>query len=68
MTIKDKLTSMLDGKWENHTLPFFWQHGEEDEVLIEELITSTTQAAERYVSSPVPTRSLRVVAGLTMYA
>ena len=37
MTIKDKLSSMLDGKWENHTLPFFWQHGEEDEVLIEEL-------------------------------
>ncbi|MBR5448074.1 MAG: hypothetical protein IKV40_06590, partial [Clostridia bacterium] len=37
MTLKNKLTNMLDGKWENHTLPFFWQHGEEDEVLIEEL-------------------------------
>jgi len=29
--------SMLDGKWENYILPFFWQHGE-DEAILRELV------------------------------
>lgn len=29
--------SMLEGKWENYILPFFWQHGE-DEAILRELV------------------------------
>lgn len=28
-----KLESLLNGEYENHILPFFWQHGEEEETL-----------------------------------
>ena len=35
--MKNKLLNVLNGKSENHILPFFWQHGEDDEVLLEEL-------------------------------
>ena len=35
--MKNKLTSVLAGSSENHILPFFWQHGEDDEILLEEL-------------------------------
>lgn len=35
--MKNKLMNVLEGKSENHILPFFWQHGEEDEVLLAEL-------------------------------
>lgn len=32
-----KLNEVLSGKEENYILPFFWQHGEEEEVLREEM-------------------------------
>ena len=35
--MKNKLQQVLAGKSENHILPFFWQHGEDDEILLEEL-------------------------------
>ncbi len=35
--MKNKLTKILAGDWENHALPFFWQHGEDDAILLEEL-------------------------------
>ena len=35
--MKNKLMRALEGKSENHILPFFWQHGEDDSVLIDEL-------------------------------
>ncbi|MBQ4354038.1 MAG: glycosyl transferase family 2 [Clostridia bacterium] len=35
--MKKKLRSLLEGKTENHILPFFWQHGEDDETLLTEL-------------------------------
>ena len=37
MILKDKLTKILAGESENHILPFFWQRGEDDDVLIGEL-------------------------------
>ncbi|MCI9449301.1 MAG: glycosyl transferase family 2 [Clostridiales bacterium] len=35
--MKDKLKRVLNGDSENHILPFFWQHGEDDDTLIKEL-------------------------------
>ena len=35
--MKTKLQSALSGKHNNHILPFFWQHGEDDETLLTEL-------------------------------
>ncbi len=35
--MKNKLNKLLAGECENHILPFFWQHGEDDETLLEEL-------------------------------
>ena len=35
--LKNKLLSVLEGKSENHILPFFWQHGEDDDIILEEL-------------------------------
>ncbi len=35
--MKDKLEQLLSGNHENHILPFFWQHGEDDETLLCEL-------------------------------
>lgn len=35
--MKNKLNRVLSGNSENHILPFFWQHGEEDDILLEEL-------------------------------
>lgn len=32
-----KLIEVLQNQYDNYILPFFWQHGEDDEVLIEEL-------------------------------
>ena len=37
MSLKNKLARVLAGDSENHILPFFWQHGEDDATLIEEL-------------------------------
>ncbi len=37
MILKDKLTRILAGESENHILPFFWQHGEDDDILKGEL-------------------------------
>lgn len=37
MTLKNKLSRILAGDVDNHILPFFWQHGEDDETLIGEL-------------------------------
>ena len=28
-----RLSDVLEGKWDNYILPFFWQHGEEEETL-----------------------------------
>ncbi len=33
MTVYEKLSNLLAGKSENHILPFFWQHGEDNETL-----------------------------------
>ena len=35
--MKTKLQNALSGKSANHILPFFWQHGEDDETLLNEL-------------------------------
>lgn len=35
--MKNKLIRVLKGESDNHILPFFWQHGESDEVLTDEL-------------------------------
>ncbi len=35
--MKNKLLRVLSGESENHILPFFWQHGEADEIILEEL-------------------------------
>ena len=35
--MKTKLQNALSGKHDNHILPFFWQHGEDDETLLTEL-------------------------------
>ena len=35
--------SLLDGTWDNHILPFFWQHGE-DEALLREMIAKIHQS------------------------
>lgn len=35
--MKEKLTKVLAGNADCHVLPFFWQHGEDDETLLEEL-------------------------------
>lgn len=35
--MKEKLDGLLRGVHENHILPFFWQHGEDDETLLREL-------------------------------
>ena len=35
--MKNKLLNVLEGKSENHILPFFWQHGEDDDIILEEL-------------------------------
>lgn len=35
--MKNKITELLNGTWENHILPFFWQHGEDDKTLSLEL-------------------------------
>ncbi len=35
--MKEKLTKVLRGEVENHILPFFWQHNEDDGLLLEEL-------------------------------
>ena len=35
--MKQKLENLLNGRAENHILPFFWQHGEDDETLLREL-------------------------------
>ncbi|NLE12606.1 MAG: glycosyl transferase family 2 [Clostridiales bacterium] len=32
-----KITDLLNGRGENYILPFFWQHGEDDETLIREI-------------------------------
>ena len=37
MTLKNKLARILRGDVDNHILPFFWQHGEDDDTLIREL-------------------------------
>ncbi|MBR7032630.1 MAG: glycosyl transferase family 2 [Clostridia bacterium] len=37
MTVRDKLDKCLNGTPDNHILPFFWQHGEDDETILEEL-------------------------------
>ncbi|MBQ6171908.1 MAG: hypothetical protein IJK34_04640 [Clostridia bacterium] len=37
MILRDKLDKCLASKPDNHILPFFWQHGEDDEVILEEL-------------------------------
>lgn len=33
MNIEDKVRMLLQGKSENHMMPFFWQHGEDEAVL-----------------------------------
>lgn len=33
MNLDDKVKLLLEGKTENHMMPFFWQHGEEEGVL-----------------------------------
>ena len=35
--LKNKLIRCLENKPENHILPFFWQHGDSDELIIKEL-------------------------------
>ena len=35
--MKTKLQKALAGQHDNHILPFFWQHGEDDETLLTEL-------------------------------
>jgi len=35
--MKTKLKNALDGRSNNHILPFFWQHGEDDRTLLNEL-------------------------------
>ena len=37
------IRSLLDGTWDNHILPFFWQHGE-DEALLREMIAKIHQS------------------------
>ncbi|MBR3415696.1 MAG: glycosyl transferase family 2 [Clostridia bacterium] len=37
MILRDKLDKCLASKPDNHILPFFWQHGEDDETILEEL-------------------------------
>ena len=37
LDLKEKLMRALSGNSGNHILPFFWQHGEDDPVLIDEL-------------------------------
>ena len=37
MSFSEKFEKCLGNEPENHILPFFWQHGEEDEVILEEL-------------------------------
>lgn len=37
MSFFEKFEKCLGNEPENHILPFFWQHGEEDEVILEEL-------------------------------
>ncbi len=37
MILRDKLDKCLTSKPDNHLLPFFWQHGEDDETILEEL-------------------------------
>ncbi len=32
------ICNVLDGKWNNYVLPFFWQHGEEESIIREEMI------------------------------
>ena len=33
MMISNRLTEVLEGNGQNYILPFFWQHGESEEVL-----------------------------------
>lgn len=35
--MEKKLADVLENRYDNYILPFFWQHGEEDEVLKEEM-------------------------------
>ena len=35
--MKTKLKNALNGQSKNHILPFFWQHGEDDQTLLNEL-------------------------------
>ena len=37
MLLRDKLDKCLNSEPINHILPFFWQHGEDDDVILEEL-------------------------------